>query len=224
MSSSLVANARFEVRRLVRSQRIFLLTIPPVAAPIGSAIAFVYFHVPLVGTARMLGLFIAAGLGGMISIDLSALTVGEELSRKVELTTFTLPQGRRAVLAGRLLVVLGSTLGVFLVGGLAVWELAGLLVTDQPGAVPTLIDPLHLFEAMFPLLLFLGAITVCASVITKSASQALVAGVLGGVVTAGAAGYFLLEHEISMGFPAALGIAAVIAIVVTFYLFDALDS
>lgn len=195
-----------------------------VAAPIGSAIAFVYFGVQLVGTARELGLFITAGLAGMIVIDLCALTVGEELSRKAHLTSFTLPQGRAGILGGRLLLLLAASLGVFLVGGLEVWALAGVLVHNQAGARPPLLDPLRLFEAMVLLLFFLGAITVCASIITRSASEALVAGILGGVVTAGGAGYFLLEHDISMAFPAALGLAAVAALAVSFERYEKLDS
>lgn len=222
--SALTANVRFELLRLLRSQRVFLLILAPVAGPIGSAIAFVYFHVGLVGTARLLGLFVTGGLGAMVAIDYCALTVGEELYRRAHLTFFTLPQSRATILTGRLLVALGAPLGAFLLGGAEVWVLAGVLVTNQPGFPPTLLDPLHLYEALAVLMVFLGAITLTASIITRSASEAIVAGVLGGVVTVAAAFYFVFEHQISMEFPAALGLLAAVAVGWSLWRYEQLES
>lgn len=222
--SALGANVRFELLRLLRSQRLFLLVLAPVAGPIGSAIAFVYFHVGLVGTARELGLFVTGGLGAMVAIDYGALTAGEELSRRAHLMFFTLPQSRGTLLTGRLIVALGLPVAAFLLGGAEVWVLAGALVQNQPGLNPPLLDPGHLFEGMALLLVFLGAISVNASVITRSASEALVVGVLGGVVTAGVALYFVLEHQISMLFPVALGLVAAGAVGWSLYRYESLES
>ena len=101
-------NAGWELTRLRRSQRIWLLLIPPVAAPIGSAIADLYLRIPSVATARILGLLIAGGLAGLILLDLVALAVGEDLTLRAHVTFFALPQGRRALLAGRLAVGTGG--------------------------------------------------------------------------------------------------------------------
>lgn len=222
--SALGANVRLELDRLVRSQRIFLLIIAPVAGPIGSAIAFVYFDVGLVSLAQILGLFVTGGLGGMVLIDLCALTVGEDLSRRSHLTILTLPQPRASVLAGRLLVSLGAPLLAFLLGGVEVYYLAGVLVHNVPGTPGLGIDPLHLLEAMALLLFFLGAIAVAASMVTRNASGPLVVGILGGVVAAAGAFYFLHEGEITMLYPGALGLVGVGALGWSAYQYEALDS
>lgn len=229
--STLMASARWELTRLRRSRRLFLLVIPVIAGPIGSALAFLYFaHVTTNGTsltrgtALLLGLFVTGGLSGIVMLDLSALTVGEELARRSHVIEFALPQSRPGILGGRLLVVFGLTLGVFVVAGLAVWPIAGAIVPAAPGDPAPLFDPVHLFEGMLCLLLFLGAVALNASVITRSSSEALVAGVLAGVVTAAAAGWFAYERQISLLFPAALLAIAVGALVWTFLRFEALES
>lgn len=219
---SLVANLRWELLRLWRSQRIFLLLIPPIAGPVGSAIAFLYLHVASQGIALLLGLFVTGGLGGMIVIDYSALTLGEELVRRAELTEFTLPQSRGSLLAGRLVVVFGTSLGSFGVGAAGVWALAGVFAPGSSSTV--LFVPSHLLEALFLLLFFLGAITLCASTITRSASESLVAGILGGVLTAGLAFYFVYERTITMWYPAALGVAGAVALALAWVRYDALDA
>lgn len=210
--ASVLANARWELTRLVRSQRVFLLLIPPVAGPVGSAIAFLYFHVPSHATALILGLFVTGGLGALVVLDLSALTVGEELSRKAHFTLFTLPQERWAMLTGRLVVVLGASLGAYSLGAAAVWGMAAALVPPVAGAPAALLDPLHLTGAIAVLLVFLGAVTLTASVITRSSSEALVAGVLAAVVTAAAAGYFLIQGSLTLLLPAVLGGIALISL------------
>lgn len=229
--SALVANARWEVLRLLRSRRVFLLLIPVIAGPIGSACAFLYFgHVQpngavlTNGTAIMLGLFVTGGLAGMVMLDLSALTVGEELARRSHLTAFSLPQTRAEMLAGRLLVVLGGSLAVFALGGILVWPIAGAIVPPVSGAPAPLFPTVHLFLAMLALLLFLGAVTLNASVITRSASESLVAGVLAAVVTAAAAGWFTYERQISMLFPAVLVLVAAVALGWSFERFEKLES
>jgi hypothetical protein len=63
------------------------------------------------------------------------------------------------------------------------------------------------------LLLFLGGITAAAAVVTRSASQALVAGVLAGVLAAGLGSLFLLEGRLTSLFPeamAAVGVAGIV--------------
>jgi hypothetical protein len=53
-------------------------------------------------------------------------------------------------------------------------------------------------------LVFLGGITAAAGVVTRSASQALVAGILAGVVAAGVGSMFLIEGRLTVLFPEAL--------------------
>ncbi len=229
--SALVANARWELIRLVRSKRLFLLVIPVIAGPVGSLLAFLYFaHVQANGTllthgtALTLGLFVTGGLAGMVMLDLGALTVGEEIARRSHMISFGLPQSRAGILAGRLLVVFGLTLGAFVVGGLLVWPIASAVVPASSGEAAPLFDPVHLFEGVLCLLLFLGAIAVNASVLTRSSSEALVAGVLAGVVTVALAGWFTYEGQISMLFPAVLLAVAVVALLWSFLRFESLDT
>jgi ABC-type transport system involved in multi-copper enzyme maturation permease subunit len=216
------ANIRWEVTRLVRSRRVFLLSIPPVAGPIGSAIAFLYFHVQYQSTALLLGLLVTGGLSTLVMLDLSALSVGEELSRRAHFTLFTLPEERWAMLAGRVIVVFGASLAVYALGAALVSVLAAELVPATGGSIA--INSSHLIEGVAVMLLFLGAVTLTASIITRSASEALVAGVLSAVVTVAVAGYFLLQGTLTMLFPAVLGVAAVIALGWSFVSYSDLES
>lgn len=209
---AVAANLRWEFVRLVRSQRVFLLAIPPVAGPIGSVLAFLYLQVPSYGVAIMLGLFVTGGLGGLVVLDLSALSMGEELSRRSHLISWALPQARWEILFGRAALTLGASLGAFSLGALILWVLTGHLTFQGSALSTAVLDPGHLFIGMLALLFFLGAITLCASVITRSASEALVAGVLGAVVTASIAGYFLLQHQLTMLFPVVLVVAGIVAL------------
>jgi hypothetical protein len=209
---SLVVNARWELTRLRRSRRIWLLLIPPVAGPIGSAVADLYLHVPSPGTAAVLGLLITGGLGALIVLDLTALAVGEDLGLRAQYLTFALPQGRAASLAGRLAVVLGGALVLYGVGAATIVALADAVVRSTPTSPAPLLIPAHLAVGIVGLLLFLGGITAAAAVATRSASQALVAGVLAGVLAAGLGSYFLLEGRLTSLFPealAAVGIAGI---------------
>ncbi|MCI4328760.1 MAG: hypothetical protein L3J86_04165, partial [Thermoplasmata archaeon] len=113
---TLATNARWEWTRLRRSRRSALLLIPPIAGPVGSAISDVYLRIPSLATALILGLLIEGGLAALVVLDLTALSVGEDLARRAHLLTFPLPQDRRAMLVGRLLVVLGGSLAAFGVG------------------------------------------------------------------------------------------------------------
>ena len=209
---SLRANLRWEALRWLRSQRLFLLTIPVVAGPIGSALAFLYFHVPDRSTALILGIFVTGGLSAIVVLDLASLMVGEDLSRRANLFHFTLPEPRWTILGGRLVLVLGAGLGAYAAGAAVVWGLASLLVPSPSGAPPPLLDPMHLAEGVAALLLLLGAATVTASILTRSASEALVAGVLSAVVVAAATGYLLLQGQLTMVLPLVLLLSALIAV------------
>jgi ABC-type transport system involved in multi-copper enzyme maturation permease subunit len=219
---AVLANIRWEVIRLIRSKRVFLLSIPPVAGPIGSAIAFLYFHVQYQSTALLLGLLVTGGLSTLVMLDLAALSVGEELSRRAHYTLFTLPQERWAMLAGRVVVVFGASLAVFALGAALVSLLATELVPATGGSI--VISSAHLIEGVAAMLVFLGAVTLTASIITRSSSEALVAGILSAVVTIAVAGYFLLQGTLTMLFPAVLVVAAVIAFGWSFVSYSALES
>ncbi|MCI4345123.1 MAG: hypothetical protein L3J87_05820, partial [Thermoplasmata archaeon] len=127
--ASWVVNARWELVRLRRSRRLWLLLIPPVAGPIGSAVADLYLRVPSPGTAAVLGLLITAGLAALIVLDLTALAVGEELGLRTHYLTLALPQGRAVSLAGRLGIVLLATLALYAIGAFAVVGLADSLIS-----------------------------------------------------------------------------------------------
>ncbi|MCI4327283.1 MAG: hypothetical protein L3K16_06590 [Thermoplasmata archaeon] len=209
MSGELAAlgrNARWELTRLRRSRRVWLLLIPVVAGPAGSAIADLYLRVPSAGTAEILGLLITAGLAALVILDLTALAVGEDLALRTHYLTFALPQSRSAALVGRLLVVVGGSLVAFGFGAVAVIALAQLLVGPGTDSVAPLFVPAHLAMGLLGLLLFLGGITAAAAVVTRSAAQALVAGVLAGVAAVGAGSWFLLQRQLTATFPEILGV------------------
>ena len=202
-------NLFWELRRLRRSQRIYLLLIPPVAGPVGSAIADLYLKVPSVATAQILGLLVTAGLAGLILLDLTALAVGEDLVRRAHLATFALPQDPRWAMAGRLLVATGAPIGAYLIGAAAVWQLGGALLAPTPLPTVPLFDPGHLFWAIPGLLLALAGVTAAGAVVTRSSSEAIVAGVLAGVVVAGGVGYLVAQHQVTALDPVLLGLAGV---------------
>ncbi|MGA8092048.1 MAG: hypothetical protein WB984_06090 [Thermoplasmata archaeon] len=208
--AALVDNARWEVTRLRRSRRIWLLLIPVIAGPIGSGIADLYLRVPSSGTADVLGLLITAGLASLVVLDLTALAVGEDLALRTHYLTFTLPQSRVGALAGRLGVVVGGTLVVYGAGALGVEWLATTLVSTSSTAPAPILIPAHLALGMLGLLMFLGGVTSAAGVVTRSASQALVAGILAGVVAAGVGSMFLVEGRLTTLFPEVLAAAGLI--------------
>ncbi|MCI4345151.1 MAG: hypothetical protein L3K07_00120 [Thermoplasmata archaeon] len=224
MTNAFLLNARWELRRLRRSRRLWLLILPLVAAPVGSAVADLYLHVPSVDTARVLGLFITAGLAGVLALDLVALAVGEDLAIGAHLTAFALPQGRRAQLGGRLTLVLVGVLGSYAVGAALVWELSGLIVGTPTGATAPILIPLHLALGLPGLLLFLGGVTAAGAVVTRSAAQSLVAGVLAGVVAAGVGSWFLLERSLSLLFPVGLAVVGLVGLAWSLYRFPSLEA
>jgi hypothetical protein len=203
-------NAGWEVTRLRRSRRIWLLAIPPVAGPVGSAVADLYLKIPSTGTAIILGLLVTAGLAALILLDLAGLAVGEDLTHRSHLLFFPLPQGRGTALAGRLLVAVGGPVGAYLIGAAAIWALGGALVqAPAPGTFvrAPLFDPGHLLVALPGLLIFLAGVTAVAAWFTRRSSEAIVAGVLAGVVAAGGAAYLLAQGELTTLFPALLLVA-----------------
>ena len=204
----LALNARWELTRWRRSQRGWLLLVPPIAAPIGSIVADLYLRVPSQATAQVLGLLIAGGLAGLILLDLVALAVGEDLGLRAHVTFFALPQDRRALLTGRLALVLVGTLAAYGIAAIGVWYGAEAIVAADPRTVPIL-DPFHLALAVPAFLLFLAGVTAAGAVFTKTSAQGLVAGVLAGVVVAGGSGYLLALHELSIVFPLLLLVAGV---------------
>jgi len=205
-----VNNARWEVTRLRRSRRIWLLLIPVVAGPIGSGIADLYLRVPSSGTAEVLGLLITAGLAALVVLDLTALAVGEDLALRTHFLTFALPQRRVSALAGRLGVVMAGTLAVYGVGAFGVVGLACALVSTSSTAPTPILVPAHLAVGVLGLLVFLGGVTAAAGIVTRSASQALVAGILAGVVAAGIGSMFLIEGRLTALFPEALAAAGLV--------------
>lgn len=207
VARTLRLNAAWEVTRLRRSRRIWLLLIPPVAGPVGSAIADVYLRIPSAATATILGLLVTAGLAGLILLDLTALAVGEELAGGLQGALFPLPQDRRAALAGRLLPAVGGPMLGYGVGAGAIWAIGGALVTPAAYAAAPLFAPAHLLIAIPGLLLALAGVTAAGAAVTRHPSEAIVAGVLAGVVIAGGVGYLVFEREISLVLPAVLAIA-----------------
>ncbi len=205
--TAFVDNARWEITRLRRSRRLWLLLIPVVAGPIGSAIADVYLRVSSSATAAVLGIFITGGLAALVILDLTALAVGEDLSLRAHFLTFTLPQPRAPALGGRLVVTVAGTLAVYGVGAVAVDWIARAVVSTSPTAAAPILIPAHLALGMVGLLLFLAGVTAAAGVVTRAASQALVAGVLAGVVAAGVGSLFLIQGRLNALFPVALAIA-----------------
>jgi len=220
---TVAVNARWEVLRLRRSTRVWLLIIPPVAGPIGSAVADAYLRIPSVGTALVLGLLITGGLAGLVLLDLVALAVGEDLGLRAHLTFLTLPQSAVSALAGRLLVALAGPIAAFGVGATAIGVLGGALVTPQPSA-PPILDPTHLAWGIAAFLLFLGGVTAAASVVSRTSAQGLVAGVLAGVVVAGLTGYLLAAHQLTALLPSALAVAGLGAVGWTLYRYSILEA
>jgi hypothetical protein len=88
--------------------------------------------------------------------------------------------------------VVGGTLAVYGVGALGVFWLANALVSTSSTAPAPILAPAHLVLGLVGLLVFLGGVTAAAGVITRSASQALVAGILAGVVASGLGSLFLI--------------------------------
>jgi hypothetical protein len=211
-ASTFVTNVRWEIRRLYRSQRIFLLLIPPVAGPIGSAIADLYFHIPSLDTALILGLLITGGLGALVILDLTA-----------HLVFFPLPQRRGVALAGRLFVVVGGPCGSYAIGAAGVWALGGALVSTT-STLPPIFIPSHLLLAIVALLLGLAGVAAAGAVVTRTPSEALVAGVLAGVVLAGVSGYFVFEHTISAAFPVVVAIVGACGLGWTLVRYPALEG
>ncbi len=203
-------NGWWEVTRLRRSQRIWLLLIPAVAGPVGSLASDLYLRIPSPGTAQVLGTFITAGLASLVVLDLTALAVGEDLALRTHYLTLSLPQLRRPALAGRLAVVLVGTLAMYGVGAVLVAWLATAIVASPSLAPTPILVPGHLAVGLLALLGFLGGVTAAAGVVTRSASQALVAGVLAGVVAAGVGSLLMLQGRLTALFPAALAVAGIV--------------
>jgi len=199
---------RWELLRWRRSQRLWLLLIPPVAGPIGSAVADLYLHIPSVETARILGLLITGGLAALIALDLTALSVGEDLALRVHLFSFTLPERRSAGLAGRLIDSVGAPLAAYALGAAGVWAVGGALVTES-SPVTAIFPAARLAVAIPMFLVFIVGVTAAAAVYTRSSAQALVAGVLAVVAGAGATADLLLQNELTIAFPALLALAGV---------------
>ncbi|MCI4328554.1 MAG: hypothetical protein L3J86_03110, partial [Thermoplasmata archaeon] len=88
--------------------------------------------------------------------------------------------------------------------------LASALVAATPGAPTPILVPSHLALGLFGLLGFLGGVTAAAGVVTRSASQALVAGILAGVVTIGLGSWLLLERMHTPWFPVGLALAGIV--------------
>lgn len=197
VARSIVLNAAWELTRLRRSRRVWLWLVPLIAGPVGSAAAGLYLRVPSVATAEVLGLLITGGLSALVLLDLTALAVGEELALGTHFLTSTLPQGRAPALGGRLLTVTVGSLGAYAGGAGAAWLIAGSLVSPTSNAPPPIVGPWHLFLGLFAVLLFLGGVVSAGAVATRSAAQALVAGVLAGVVAAGVASALLLQHQLT---------------------------
>jgi hypothetical protein len=216
-------NARWEMVRLRRSQRIYLALIPPIAGPVGSAVADLYLKIPSTATALILGLIITGGLAGLVLLDLTALAVGEDLGLRAHWTFFTLPQRRTSLLAGRLGLVLALGLGAYAIGAIAVWSLGGALVSAAPSNAP-IFDPGHLAWAIPAFLVFLAGVTAAAAVYSKTSAQALVAGVLAGVVGAGVTGDLLFQGQLTVLFPLLLLAAGLGALAWSLYTYPRLAA
>lgn len=212
VAATIALNARWELLRLRRSRRAWLFLLPVVAAPVGSAVSDLYLHVPSLDTARVLGLFVTAGLSSLLAIDLTALAVGEELPLRAHLTALTLPQDRSGILAGRLLVVAVGVIATYLAGAGLVWEVAVALVSTAPGAPLPILPAGSLLVGFVGLMLFLIGVTAAAAVVTRSAAQALVAGVMAGILAAGLGSLFLLDGTLRATFPTALALVGVVAL------------
>lgn len=205
-------NIRWEFTRWRRSRRIWLLVIPPVAGPLGSAIADLFLRVPSVGTAEILGLLITGGLSGLVILDLSALAVGEELATREYLITLSLPQRRSAALVGRLTLPIVGPVAAYGAGAALVFLLAPVTVTVDPLAAGPLFVPTHLGLALVALLLFLGGVAAAAAAVTRSAAQGLVAGVLGGVLVAGLVSLQVFQRQVTWLSPTLVAVSGLAAL------------
>lgn len=223
-AATIALNARWELLRLRRSRRAWLFLLPIVAAPVGSAVSDLYLRVPSVDTARVLGLFVTAGLSSLLAIDLTALAVGEELSLRAHLTALALPQDRRGILAGRLLIVAAGVVATYLAGAGLVWAVAGALVATAPGAPLPILPAGSLLVGLVGLMLFLIGATAAAGVVTRSAAQALVAGVMAGILAAGLGSLFLLDGTLRATFPAALAAVGVVGIGWSLFRYPSLEA
>ena len=221
--STLVANVRWEGTRLRRSRRMWLFAIPPVAGPVGSAIADLYLRIPTTATAEILGLLITGGLAGLVVLDLVALAVGEDLGLRAHLTFFVLPQRRSVLLAGRLLTPLSAGLGGYTIGAALILALGGALVTPGPSRA-AIFDPGHLALAIPGFLVFLAGVTTAGATYSRGSAQAIVAGVLAGVVVAGGTGFLLLQGTLTMAFPLVLALAGAGAVGWSLWAYDHIDS
>ncbi len=200
------ASLRWEVTRWVRSRRVFLLTIPVVAGPIGSLFSFLYLKVGSSATAGLLGILVVGALSGLVVLDLSALSIGEELSRRSHGPLLLLPVRRSALYAGRATAVLGGSLSVYGVGALGVLYLADRLVPGS-GENALGLNPVHVALGMLALLFLLGAVAFVAALVTGSASEALGLGILAGFSVSVLLVYLLLERALTLAVPAGLALA-----------------
>ncbi len=146
-------------------------------------------------------------MSGLILLDLTALATGEDLARRSQLFYFALPQPRAPMLAGRLAVVIGGCLGAYTLGAAGIWAIGGALTTPGGLPRPELFIPSHLVLAIPALLHFLAGVVAAAAVFTRGASEAIVAGILAGVVVAGGAGYLVSQGTIGWWFPVGLAVA-----------------
>lgn len=116
-------------------------------------------------------------------------------------------------MAGRLAVVLGGTLVLYGLGAVGVAALANALVATAATAPAPILVPSHLALGMLGLLVFLAGVTAAAGIVTRSASQALVAGILAGVLAAGIGGLFLIQDRLRTLFPETLAAAGLAGLV-----------
>jgi hypothetical protein len=79
--------------------------------------------------------------------------------------------------------------------------------STSSNAPPPILIPGHLAVGAAGLLFFLAGVTAAAGIVTRSASQALVVGVLAGVVAAGVGTLFFIDDRLNSWFP--VGLAAV---------------
>ncbi len=207
-----VEGVRWELLRLRRSRRLALFLIPPVAGPIGTALAWRLLAVPNPGTAEVLGLFVTAGLAALVALDLGALAAGEDLAVHADRLEFALPQSPRAATAGRLLPPIGGAVAADLAGAAAIVAAAPRLVPTGGAGTPVLLDPTHLLWGLVGFLLLLGGVAAAAATTTRSPAQGLVAGVLAGVVAAGISAEFLVQGTLSAATPIAMALGGLVAI------------
>lgn len=185
--------------------------IPVVAGPTGSLLADRYLKVGSASTAGLLGILVVGALSGLVVLDLAALSIGEELSRRSHGPLLLLPVRRSAVYAGRATAVLGAPLGAYGLGALLVLFLTDWLIPGNAG--PTIaLDPVHTAFGMLALLFFLGSVTFVAALVAGTASEALGLGVLAGFSVSILLVYLLLEHALTLAVPAGLALAGVVTL------------